>query len=60
MLPPAPVLTLMQSEAVPFSAGTCRQLYGGVCLIALWGTEISDHHLFGMGISDCHIGLDVV
>ena len=44
----------------PFSAGTCRQLYGGVCLIASWGMDISNHDLFGMGVSDCCVGLDVM
>ena len=34
-----------------FSAGTCRQLYSGVCFIAPWGANISYHYLFGMDAS---------
>ena len=30
-----------------FSAGTCRQLYSGVCFIAPWGMDISYHYSFG-------------
>ena len=41
-LPPAPVSTLMWSEAVPFTAGTCRQLYYCLCFITLVGHR---HHL---------------
>ena len=42
------------------SVGTCRQLDGGVCLITLWGTDISNHDFFRMSVSDCCAGLDVV
>ena len=34
------------------SAGTCRQLYCGVCFIAPWGTDITYHYLFGVSVSD--------
>ena len=34
------------------SAGTWRQLYGGICLIASWGTDISYHYLFGVSVSN--------
>ena len=37
------------------SAGTCRQLHSGVCLIALWGMDISYHYFFGVSESDCTI-----
>ena len=43
MLPTALVLTLMRSEAVLFLLAVAEQLYGGVCLIALWGMDISNH-----------------
>ena len=33
-----------------FSAGTCRQLYSGVCFIALWGMDIY-HYLFRVSVS---------
>ena len=35
-----------------FSAGTCKQLYGGACLVAPWGMDISYHYLFGGSVSD--------
>ena len=59
MLPPALVSTLMWSEAVPFLlalAGSCMVVYASL----QHGADISNHYLFGMGVSDCHIGLDIV
>ena len=43
------------------STGTFRQLYGGVCLIALWGTDISNHDFFGVSVSglSCWVGCSV-
>ena len=34
------------------SAGTCRQLYGGVHFVAPWGMDVTYHYLFGMGVSN--------
>ena len=50
MLPPAPVSTLMPEWSCSLSAGTYRQLDGGVCLIALWCMDISDHDFFRMSV----------
>ena len=33
------------------SAGTCRQLYSGVCFIAPWGTDVAYHYLFRVSAS---------
>ena len=35
----------------PLTAGTCRQLYCGVCFIALWGMDIIYHNLFWVDVS---------
>ena len=34
-----------------FSAGTCRQLYSGVCFVAPWGMDITYHYLFRVSVS---------
>ena len=35
----------------PLTAGTCSQLYSGVCFIAPWGMDIAYHYLFGVSVS---------
>ena len=51
MLPPDLVSILTQTEAVAFTAGTCRQFDDCVCFIALLGTDVVDDHLLWVHIS---------
>ena len=50
-LPPAPVSTLIQEWGCHLTAGTCRQLYCGVCFIAPWDADIVYHNLFWVDVS---------
>ena len=44
-------IDLDMERGCSLSAGTCRQLYSGVCFIAPWGADITYHYLFGVSVS---------